>query len=41
MKLGGDNNRGTFKMNFQILNVPAPNSVTIPALMYWILLGAN
>ena len=26
MKLGGDKGGGTFKMNFQILNVPNPNA---------------
>ena len=27
VKLGGDKSGKTFKMNFQIVNVPAPNSV--------------
>ena len=27
MKLGGDRGGGIFKMNFQIINVPNPNSV--------------
>ena len=27
MKLGGDKGGGTVKMNFQIVNVPHPNSV--------------
>ena len=27
VKLGGDKGGKTFKMNFQIVNVPAPNSV--------------
>ena len=27
MKLGGDKGGGTFKMSFQIVNVPTPNSV--------------
>ena len=27
IKLGGDKGDGTFKMNFQIVNVAAPNSV--------------
>ena len=26
MKLGGDKGGNTFKMNFQIVNVPAPNT---------------
>ncbi len=28
VKLGGDKGGGSFKMNFQLLNVPHPNSVT-------------
>ncbi len=27
VKLGGDKGGGSFKMNFQLLNVPKPNSV--------------
>ena len=27
LKIGGDKGGGSFKMNFQIVNVPAPNSV--------------
>ena len=27
LKLGGDKGGGYFKMNFQIVNTPAPNSV--------------
>ena len=27
MKLGGDKGGGSFKMNFQIVNISAPNSV--------------
>ena len=26
IKIGGDKGRGSFKMNFQIMNVPNPNS---------------
>ena len=30
LKLGGDKGGGTFKTNFQIVNVAAPNSVQTP-----------
>ena len=33
MKLGGDKGRGSFKLNLQLVNIVAPNSVKNTALL--------
>ena len=35
VKLGGDKGGKTFKMNFQLVNVPAPNSVRNTCIFFF------